>query len=188
MPSFLAKLWKLLKLPKQVQLFVMRLTQDQFLIGVTGVIFDQQGKILLLKHTYRQQDWSLPGGYIKAKEHPGEALEREVKEESNLVISADEELKVSTDRESARIELCYLGTYIGGNFKRSTEVSEAKLFEFEKLPLLSKKQLFLIQQARELKAPFLVEKKIEENNIARKITTAPSKNRFRKWLSDLLIE
>jgi ADP-ribose pyrophosphatase YjhB (NUDIX family) len=184
MPPIFAKIWKFLKLPKQVQLFVMRLMQDQFLIGVAGVIFDQQGRILLMKHTYRQRDWSLPGGYIKAKEHPGEALEREVKEESNLIISADEEMKVSTDRESARIELCYVGTYIGGTFKPSAEVSEAKLFDFEKLPLLSKKQLYLIQQAREIKGLEQVKIKVKEQTVA----TNKSRNQLKKWLAALLVE
>ena len=67
----------------------MNLVQDQFLVGVTGVIFNEKNEVLLFKHTYRKQSWSLPGGYLKAGEHPAEALEREIKEESGLVVSAD---------------------------------------------------------------------------------------------------
>ena len=89
MKILLAKLWKLLHLSKSTQLFAMRILQDQFLVGVTGIIFNDQNEVLLFKHTYRSHAWSLPGGYLKSGEHPTEGLEREIKEESNLVISAD---------------------------------------------------------------------------------------------------
>ena len=92
----------------------MRVFQDQFLIGVTGIIFNEENKVLLFKHTYRQTQWSLPGGYIKSKEHPFEALEREIKEESGLIVSSDEQLKLRTDRETSRLDVTIIGKYIGG--------------------------------------------------------------------------
>lgn len=124
----------------------MRIFQDQFLIGVTGIIFDDKNEILLFKHSYRQTQWGLPGGYIKAKEHPQEALEREIEEESGLIVSVDEELKIRTDREQARVDICFVGKLMGGEFRKSSEVSEARFFTFNNLPLLSKNQLFLIEQ------------------------------------------
>ncbi|HZQ29958.1 MAG TPA: NUDIX domain-containing protein [Patescibacteria group bacterium] len=144
--GILAKIWRLLHLPKGVQLFVMRIFQDQFLIGVTGIIFNDKNEILLFKHSYRQTQWGLPGGYIKAKEHPQEALEREIEEESGLIVSVDEELKIRTDREQARVDICFVGKLMGGEFRKSSEVSEARFFTFNNLPLLSKNQLFLIEQ------------------------------------------
>jgi len=136
----------MLHLPKSIQLFVMRIFQDQFLIGVTGIILNDKNEILLFKHSYRQTEWGLPGGYIKAKEHPQEALEREIEEESGLVVSVDEELKIRTDRESARVDICFVGKLMGGDFRKSSEVLEAKFFSFNDLPLLSKQRLFLIEQ------------------------------------------
>lgn len=144
--GILAKIWRMLHLPKSVQLFVMRIFQDQFLIGVTGIILNDKNEILLFKHTYRETKWGLPGGYIKAKEHPQEALEREIGEESGLVVSVDEELQIRTDRESARMDICFVGKLMGGEFKKSSEVTEAKFFSFNDLPLLSKQQLFIIEQ------------------------------------------
>ncbi len=141
----LAKIWRALKLSKPLQLFVMRILQDQFLIGVSGIILNDKNEVLLFRHTYRQTPWSLPGGYIKAKEHPQEALEREIEEESGLIVSVDEELEIRTDRESSRIEIGFLGKFIGGEFRKSAEVTEAKFFAFDDLPLLSKKQLFVIE-------------------------------------------
>ena len=74
----MAKFWKLLHLPKNIQLLAMRFFQDQFLVGVTGIIFNDKNEVLLFKHTYRAHSWSLPGGYLKTGEHPREALEREI--------------------------------------------------------------------------------------------------------------
>jgi len=147
MNSLLVKIWRALKLPKNFQLSIMRQTQDQFLVGVTGIIFNKKHEVLLLKHSYRQTAWSLPGGYMKAKEHPKEALEREIREESGYVVSADEQLKLRTDRDTARLDICLIGTYIGGDFVKSAEVVEAGFFTFENLPHISKNQLLLIEQA-----------------------------------------
>lgn len=145
MKSLLAKIWRLLALPKGIQLSIMRIFQDQFLIGVTGIIVNDKKEILLFKHTYRQTPWSLPGGYIKSKEHPFEALEREIEEESGLIVSSEEQLMIRTDRESSRLDVTVIGKFIGGEFKASHEVSDYGFFTFENLPLISQKQLLLIQ-------------------------------------------
>jgi ADP-ribose pyrophosphatase YjhB (NUDIX family) len=125
----------------------MRFFQDRFLVGVTGIIFNESREILLFKHTYRSQAWALPGGYMKSGEHPSEALEREIKEESGLTVSVDEPFKTRTDRENARLDLCYLGVLIGGDFVPSHEVSEYGFFSQDKFPLLRKNQIFLIDEA-----------------------------------------
>jgi len=144
--KLLAKIYKALHLTKKMQLLVMRFLQDRFLVGVTGIIYNDKNEILLFKHTYRTHSWSLPGGYLKSGEHPREALEREIKEESGFVVSIDESLKTRTDRETARLDLCYVGVLIGGDFKPTHEVSEYGFFTQDKLPLLRKNQLFLIDE------------------------------------------
>ncbi|NCO11885.1 MAG: hypothetical protein COZ34_01945 [Candidatus Pacebacteria bacterium CG_4_10_14_3_um_filter_34_15] len=147
MKTLLAKLYKSLKLPKGIQLTIMRLLHDKFLVGVTGIIFNERQEILLFKHIYRTHSWSLPGGYLKANEHPKEGLEREIEEESGLVVSMDDSLMTRTDRESARLDLCYTGVLIGGEFRSSKEVSEHGFFAQDAMPLLRTNQVFLIDMA-----------------------------------------
>ncbi len=152
MKTSLAKLWKLFRLPIGLQLFIMRFFQDQFLVGVTGVILNEKREVLLFKHTYRAHSWSLPGGYLKSGEHPREALEREIKEESGLVVSVDESLKTRTDRQTARLDLCYVGVLIGGDFTPTHEVSEYGFFPQDKLPLLRTNQIILINEVLKSKS------------------------------------
>lgn len=152
MQGLLLKIWKALHLPKNIKLFLMRRVNDQFLVGVTGIFFDDQSRVLLIKHTYRGGDrWSLPGGYAKSGEHPTEALEHEIKEETGYEVSADERLKIRTDRESARLDITYMGAFLGGVFKSSNEVSKAELFEFDKLPILPGDQLLFIDKALDIR-------------------------------------
>lgn len=147
MKTILVKIYKKLNLPKSFQLKLMRIFQNQFLVGATGVVFNDKNEVLLFKHTYRKHAWSLPGGYLKSGEHPAEAIEREIKEESNLTVSMDEQIKIRTDRKSSRLDMSFLGVFIGGEFKPSKEVSEYGFFAIDKMPLLRSNQVFLIEEA-----------------------------------------
>lgn len=151
MKLLLARLWRILGLPKNIQLFIMRFREDQFLIGLTGIIFNKKNEVLLLRHTYRATAWSLPGGYMKGKEHPEEGLEREIEEETGFVVSIDSRFKVRTDRETARLDFCYVGAFIGGEFRKSHEIVEAKFFAFDDIPEIRTDQLLVIKEALEKK-------------------------------------
>ena len=121
------------------------------IISLSELFHLVNNEILLFKHTYRQHQWSLPGGYMQAGEHPAEAIEREIKEESQLVVSADELLKTRTDRDGSRLDMCFVGIFIGGEFKPSDEVSEYGFFAQNSMPLLRSNQVFLIDQALQQK-------------------------------------
>lgn len=154
MKGLLLALWKKLDFSKHFQLKIIRMFQDQFLVGVTGLIFNENNEVLVFRHTYRQTAWSLPGGYMNGKEHPKEALAREIKEESGYTVSIDWRMKVRTDRETARLDISYIGTYIGGEFVPSAEVSEARFCSLQNLPPIRRDQLFLIEKALEQRKHF----------------------------------
>ncbi len=91
---------------------------------------------------------------MNQKEHPKEALVREIKEESGFLVSIDWRMKVRTDRETARLDIPYIGTYIGGNFVPSAEVTQARFCSLENLPPIRRDQLFLIENALEQRRHF----------------------------------
>jgi len=166
MKTLLAKLWQFLHLPTDLQLTVMRHVQDEFLIGVTGVILNDNNEILVCNHSYRDGVyWSLPGGYIKSKEHPREALAREIEEETGFIVRIEQELRIRTDRATARLDISLSGKHIGGEFKSNHEIKQAGFFRFEKLPLISQDQLTLIKEVLDKKVkPPVKQNDIEEES------------------------
>jgi ADP-ribose pyrophosphatase YjhB (NUDIX family) len=52
-------------------------------LGVRGVVVDQSGKVLLLRHTYTP-GWHFPGGGVERGETCGVSLLRELEEEAGI--------------------------------------------------------------------------------------------------------
>jgi ADP-ribose pyrophosphatase YjhB (NUDIX family) len=52
-------------------------------IGVRALVFDSQGRVFLIKHSY-VTGWHLPGGGVELGETLGAALARELREEGNI--------------------------------------------------------------------------------------------------------
>ena len=144
--DFILRSWKKLNLSKHLQIMIMRWTNDKFLIGVTGVIFNQKDEILLFKHSYRRVEWSLPGGYLKASEHPKKGLAREILEESGLTVKIYKIISTYEDDNTARLDLSYFGEFEKGEFKSSSEVSEYGFFPINKLPPLIDDQYIQITE------------------------------------------
>ena len=55
-------------------------------IGVRGLIFDGEGRVFLVKHSY-VAGWHLPGGGVEVGETLLSALERELREEGNIELT-----------------------------------------------------------------------------------------------------
>lgn len=59
---------------------------DTYRFGVHAIIVNEQGQILMLKRTYGNKGWSLPGGGVDPGETIHQALTRECREELGLDI------------------------------------------------------------------------------------------------------
>jgi 8-oxo-dGTP diphosphatase len=69
------------------------LVHDKFVVGVSGIVTDPDGRILLLRPRYwSAATWGLPGGFLKSGETPAQALIREVREETGMAVTGVREV------------------------------------------------------------------------------------------------
>lgn len=109
MKRFLLWLWKVLPLSVGMQFVALWLMNRKFILGVVGVVVDEEGRILLLDHSYRNEfPWALPSGWVRRREQPGEAMARELREEVRLEVKDMTLLGLHLDPDLARadISLC----------------------------------------------------------------------------------
>lgn len=114
---------------------VLRLTQATFLVAVAGVVFDEQGRVLLQRHRFwAAGSWGLPGGYVEPRESLEEALAREVEEESGLAIDEVKLLRAVSGFRF-RVEFFFTARLAGGTPRPDPgEVLEIRFFPADRLP------------------------------------------------------
>jgi ADP-ribose pyrophosphatase YjhB (NUDIX family) len=129
----LAPAWR--ALPAWLQWRLMWLGTAKFSLGVTGIVFDGQGRVMLLKHTFRRRyPWGLVSGWVKAGEALPVALHREVDEETALEVEIGPLLAVRRDRRRLAVEVVYLCRLRGGVFRPNDEVTEIQWRHPDDLP------------------------------------------------------
>ncbi len=126
-----------------VHFLAAKLVRPKFRAAVAALIFDEQGQVLLFKHTYRKFQWGIPAGGLEHREQPAEAIVREFFEETGMQIKIEKLLTAVSAREDHHITIVYLCKIVSGEFKPSLEVSEMKYFDVNDLPqmLFAEKEL-----------------------------------------------
>ncbi|HEX5567780.1 MAG TPA: NUDIX domain-containing protein [Streptomyces sp.] len=126
MKRFVARLWRLIKGPLQWR--VLWLWHAKFMVGVTGVVRDEDGRVLLLRHRMWPPDrqWGLPTGYANKGEPFEDTVRREVREETGLEVRVGELARL-TSGYKLRVEVAYEAQFTGGTLTiDSREILEAK--------------------------------------------------------------
>ena len=146
MKRILLKIWRIL--PAWLQRIAEAIILPHHLVVAGAMLFNDQGQILLCKHTYRRlQQWGVPGGYVKSGEDPVDTLRRELNEETGLSAQGIRLLLVENSKEERKIILTYLCTGISGAFIPNEEVSMIQYFDIDALPAFPARQQKTIEKA-----------------------------------------
>ncbi|MGC9467728.1 MAG: NUDIX hydrolase [Anaerolineae bacterium] len=131
----LLAVWR--RLPGWAQGRLEWLMLPKWLVGAVAVVLDDQERVLLFRHTYRDEyPWGFPGGWLKPGEDPNRGIEREVLEEAGYHIRTRHPLVIGGDRALGRLDLIFLCELVdnGDAFQPSPEVSDAGFFALSELP------------------------------------------------------
>ncbi|MEU6853382.1 NUDIX domain-containing protein [Actinacidiphila alni] len=134
MKKLIAKLWRLIRGPLQWR--VLWLWHAKFMVGVTGVVRDGEGRVLLLKHRMwpEGRQWGLPTGYANKSETFEDTIVREVREETGLSVQVHQLVHLKSGYK-LRVEVAYEVESTGGTLAvDSFEILEAKWFSPTDLP------------------------------------------------------
>lgn len=141
----MAALWEWV--PQWMQWRVMWLLNAKVAIGVGGVLRNDRGEILLLRHRFHHRvPWGLPGGWLQAGETIFECWQREVWEETGLFVEIDGLLLHKSKFRG--MEFFLAGRIAGGALRvDDNEILEARFFAPDNLPTLQQDHRRAIRRA-----------------------------------------
>jgi ADP-ribose pyrophosphatase YjhB (NUDIX family) len=104
--------------------------------GVSVIITNLGGDVLLLRHSYGPDVWGLPGGGINRGEEPEAAARREVREELGIELARLEPIGTLEEVLSGSPHTAHLFAAICNQHPRpdGREVVEARFFPSHSLP------------------------------------------------------
>ena len=132
--------------PVRWQRRFMSAANDRFLVGVTGLGVDAQGRVLLARHRFGAPEWRFLGGFLHPRERVEDALAREILEETGLVVEIGPILEVVTGYRWERVELVFAYRIKSGSVALTDEVAELRGFPASELPEVRADQRGLIER------------------------------------------
>jgi 8-oxo-dGTP diphosphatase len=133
--NLLTRVWRL---GRPLQWRVLWLMHAKFICGITGVVRDENGRVLLLRHRFwpESRQWGFPTGYAIKGERHEDTIIREVREETGLTVKPGRLLMIRSGYKY-RIEVYYEATLTGGLASLTLdnrEILDARLFGLDELP------------------------------------------------------
>jgi 8-oxo-dGTP diphosphatase len=145
-------LWPRLPFGGGVKLFIVWLFHVRHAVGVTAVITDDSGNVLLLCHTYRGEgrQWGLPGGWVKGRESMEHAIAREIQEETGWTIGSLRLVAVHSGYPLPRMTIVYHARIVSGEFRPSDEVADYRFVSPDDLGRVLPAEAMAVRQALDL--------------------------------------
>ncbi len=127
--------WRALSGRAQWRLLWLR--HPQFVVGLTGAVHDDAGRVLLLRHRWwKDCPWGTPSGYLERGESLEAAFAREVREETGLELAEVHVVRVSAGlRLRIEVDLVARVAPESGPIRlQRSEILEARWFTLDALP------------------------------------------------------
>jgi len=123
-------------------------------VGVNGVVFSKEGKLLLER---RQDDklWSIPGGWAEIGESPEQSVQREIYEETGLKVQVKGIIDIFTrlpgeyGQPHTTYHILFHCEVIEGELKVSFESSEVGFYNYKNITEWHKDHLNMVTKACE---------------------------------------
>jgi ADP-ribose pyrophosphatase YjhB (NUDIX family) len=133
--TLIVQTWGRAPFPAWLRRVIQWTISPKFLIGVVALVFDAEGRLLLLRHTYkRRYPWGFPGGGLGYGETTEEAVRRELREEAGVEGTVVRLLGIRTDQARRLIDVFYLCKATHQDFQPNPEVSTFAYFPLDALP------------------------------------------------------
>jgi len=102
------------------------------IVAAGGLVTNSQGQVLLIKSP-RCGDWEFPGGQVEEGETIPHALEREVFEETGVIVQVKSLVGIySNTRTPSIVNMDFICEYVSGEPKISEESSQVEWVDSEK--------------------------------------------------------
>ncbi len=102
-------------------------------LGAFAIILDADRRVLLC-HRRDLDVWNLPGGGVESRETPWDAVVREVREETTLVVAMERLAGIYSKPDQAELVFSFVCTILAGAPTLTDEADEIAYFALDEVP------------------------------------------------------